>query len=191
MTLVETVQAARSPRAAMLEIAAAIDVLIERVEKLEQLDSWDEWPDEPSEDLPAEDEAQVQAQLDDFEARHAAAVARMANDKPTEIVLPKPSEEKWHRRLAFARDQLKLGADQADAYAKGGPYWFYCHDRDAFMSYGWETRRAMVADIDEDNKELAAEVSRDALKRENATPDFETGAGALAVGTIGTKQAKR
>ena len=182
MTLVETVQRSRSPKEAMLEIAAELDALVERVLKLENATSWDSW-DDGTVNHAASDEwnggsansgpTGTATPAATFKERHEAAVAAMVNDKPHDIQLPAPSREKINARQDFARNRLRLEGEQWAAYVKGGPLWFYMHDRDAFMQYDFETRREMVADVDEDDKEQARLMSLDVLKRDSVFPTWE------------------
>lgn len=193
----EAVQSAKSPRDALLRLAALIDGLIDRIDALEEAGGeWDTWPEADQHRVEPEQESPEQFRRRVEEEQHQAALEAMNNANPNEIVLPTPSAQKMERRRLFERQSLRLSTmvgdltddEGNDAYAKGGPWWLYNFDRELVMSYPDEIRARMVADIEEDDPQLAHQVSIDILKKPAGEPDFESGAGALAVGYVGGKK---
>jgi hypothetical protein len=133
-------------------------------------------------------------------AQHEAALLAMANDGPKDYSLPEPTEDKMAFRRMFEAQQINIAGalgddageeDWNEAYAKGGPWWFYCEFHEMAKGLPFPTRQMMVADIEADNPALAYEVSLDLLKQEAGEPDFENGSGALAVANVTSKSAKR
>jgi hypothetical protein len=88
----------------------------------------------------------------------------------TEIIFAPPTIVKREARAMFERQQLNLadslptGEDYARAYELGGPLWLYHGNRELFMTYPYETRQAMVADVEDDDPAAAREMARDVLK---------------------------
>lgn len=162
MTLLEQVQQAKTPRAAIMLLAQAIDEL------LAQPDEWDEWAELEKESAPAEPTASNSIQV-------------KQGDGQAEVVLPTPSVEKQLKRATFADQQIKLGEyaknanewpdepeggleSWTDVYSIAGPYWLYTVDREFVMSLNRTARTAMIEDIEEDDPETARIVARDILK---------------------------
>lgn len=200
MSTADKVRAARSAQEAMLVLAEALDTVLEELAATPQShDPWGEWPGTPAEfteTLRTETDAALRESKAEFEARierqHQEALAAMANTEAREIELPPASADKQERRRLLARQQLKLndvlpGADITDwneTYVKGGPVWLYNADREVLMSFDYPVRQQMIADVEEDNPQLAYEMSLDILKQPAGEPDFENGSGALAVGWV-------
>lgn len=150
MTFIDDVQRAKSPREAMLNLAAGLDTLVERLDALEINNSWDSWG---AEDGP-----------------RAPEIIEKGDE--TEVVIPPPTPTKMKLRRILERQQLKIGEylnddteDWTEVYAKGGPTWLYIFDRDLVMSLPMSTRQALVADLEEDDPKAAAEMARDILKQ--------------------------
>ena len=188
--------------AAINGIAQGQRDLAERIEKLEQAQPEPEEVDERAW-WAAHGRIIGEDGLTDAEREaHERANAMSTNVEARVIELPAPSPEKRARRLAFATNTLKLndtmppGAgsgieDWNEWYADAGPYALVLSDRGIVMTYPAPVRQMMVVDIEQDDPELAAIIASDLLKRESAEPDFEHGAGALAVGTIDGRSLKR
>lgn len=201
------VRATKSPKEALTIIAHALDELAARIDALEEGGSgWDDWGD-------ADNTAVIAAEQRDWfhepikagqEATGYQFDAPMGSVKTEQhgsqmvYVFPTPSDEKQERRRLLERQQLQLakalGPEEPEpeggwngAYAKGGPWWLYAHNRELLMSYPSEVRRAMVADVEEDSPKLAYEMGLDVLKEAAGKPDFESGFGALAVGLVDGK----
>lgn len=152
MTFVEDVQNARSPREAMLNLAAGLDVLVERIDKLESSTNWDSWGDSVEQRLPQ-------------------PVQITEQDGETEVVIPPPSTEKMAKRMLFEQQALHLSEylhdddqDWTEVYAKGGPMWLYIGNPELVKSLPDGTRRALVSDLEEDSPQQAREMARDILK---------------------------
>lgn len=184
----DRVRAAKKPQDALLVIAEALDELLGR----EADSGWGEWDAAPGGGWGDATENP------DFEEAHRRAVEAMNNSGPIDVVLPPPTPEKMDRRRMFERQRLKLATvltnevepddGWTEIYAKGGPLWLYANNRELVMTYDEDTRRTMVKDLLEDDPDAAHQMSIDVLKRETGDTDFESGAGALAVGDIGTKK---
>lgn len=168
MSYVEAVKKYRSPREAMLELAAGMDLLLERIEKLEESNEWDSWgePEPPW-------EPSVRERLYELEPQPEGS------EYDAVMELPKLTEEKQEQRRQFAKHILKLdeyyGNTEANAapegydswsevYVKGGPMWLHVNDRDCVMSYSYDVRRAMVADVEDDDPDAAKLLAADILK---------------------------
>lgn len=167
MTFVEDVQNARSPREAMLNLAAGLDVLVERINHLESSTNWDSWGDELGEpDLPGGI---------DYD-RFVGVVKPKApviteQDGETTVDIPPPSEAKQAYRRLFEQQALHLSEylhdddqDWTEVYAKGGPMWLYIGNPELVKSLPDSTRRALVSDLEEDSPQQAREMARDILK---------------------------
>lgn len=195
MSYVDRVMAAKNPREAILILAKGLDELASAG------GGWDDWGDDGA-GFPADlIRAGVgEDGLTDHErAEHERALLAMSNDKARDLTLPTPSEEKMEFRRMFERQQLELAnalgddageEDWTEVYAKGGPFWLWSERRDIVMGLPYPTRQMMVADVEEDNAYLAHQMSIDILKREAGEPDFESGAGALAVGNVTSKSVR-
>jgi hypothetical protein len=158
MTFIEDVQRAKSPREALLNLAAGLDILVERIDRLERTSSWDEWgADEEGIFVPLPEPAQ-----------RAPVIA--ADGDTTDVNLPPPSAEKLAARRMFEKQSLHLvdylgtGEDWTEVYAKGGPVWLYVGNRELVMSLPHSVRQALVADLEEDAPQQAKEMARDVLK---------------------------
>lgn len=177
MTYHDDVQAAQSPKDALLVIARALDELLacQFVEATPKADAWGGWV--------AHDPTTAITQQMTNEPVPPQRVRINQGEDTSEVVLPKVSPERYIARTAFADAQLKLndhlGAGEVDwiaAYGVGGPMWLYLGNRDLVMSYPEEIRRRMVEDVEQDSPEDAHEMSRDILKAA-----CETGPGSPAM----------
>lgn len=164
MTFIEDVQRAKSPREAMLNLAAGLDIIVERLDHLEIQNNWDSWGDYNEAPITAADIAAI-------DVRRAQAPAITEQDGETTVDIPPTSPEKQAARRMFADQQLGLteylkdpSQDWNEVYAKGGPQWLYIGNRELVMSLPFSTRRAMVADLEEDSPQQAHEMARDILK---------------------------
>lgn len=61
-------------------------------------------------------------------------------------------------------DYLGDTEDWTEVYAKGGPMWLYIGNPELVKSLPDSTRRALVADLEEDSPQQAREMARDILK---------------------------
>lgn len=161
MTTVDRVKAAKNPQHALLEIAYALDRLMEMAAP----PKWGEW----GEPAPQTDENEWS------EKPQAMKAAIEILDKGDETIVELPPADKGlqAKRADFARNSLSLDEafddiDGVDAYAKGGAYWLYTYDRDLVMSYPMEVRKQLVDDVMDTDEEAAVVVARDILKDPSA-----------------------
>lgn len=145
MTIKEQVEAAASPKDAMLVIASALDTLIENSSATQS--DWDSgWDETP------------------------AATITVDEDGNATVDLREVGPELREARREFARDVLRLheaykdGEQFIDAYGKGGPYWLYLSDRDFVLGLPEDTKRRMLDDLNRQDPKTATEVARDILK---------------------------
>ena len=155
MSYVEEVQRAKSPREAILVVAAGLDALAELLAT--QASSWDSWGTD-----------------DDWLPQPPDAVVINQSADATDIMFLPVSEEMQAQRRAFASGTLRLNEMLADvdpyenwveAYVKGGALWLYHGNTPLCKSYDEFARRAMVQEIiDMGYPALAHEVGIDLLK---------------------------
>lgn len=180
MTFVEDVQRAKSPREAMLNLAAGLDILVERMDALEINNNWDSWSEAP---ITADDIAAIDARRDAEHARRLKEVFTRPlseqaftapviteTDDTTTVEIPPPSPERMAQRRLLESQQLHLAdslgtaEDWNEVYAKGGPAWLYHGNRELVMTLPMSTRQALVEDLAEDSPQQAHEMGRDILK---------------------------
>lgn len=172
MSTVDQVRAAKSSQEAMIALAQALDTiglkLVELVHSPPMASGFDAW------DSPRWETGNQQEEA--FRVEQAAAEGGAIID------LPAPSPARFVERLTFGEQSLRLDEYYKNAegtvtapegydswnhvYAKGGPYWLYTQDRDLVMGLPYSTRQALVADLEQDDPKIAAEVGRDILKQD-------------------------
>lgn len=170
MTFVEDVQRAKSPREAMLNLAAGLDVLVERIDRLESTSSWDEWHDEPVKQWDSSDAHRAAANGFVTKAPVITAPQIHVNGEETDVDIPPPTEERMAYRRLFENQQLHLAdhlgnaEDWTEVYAKGGPQWLYIGNPELVKGLPYGTRQALVTDLEQDSPQQAKEMARDILK---------------------------
>lgn len=199
MSFTTDVQNSKSPREALLQLAAGLDVLLERVEALEGSSGWDSWGGDGSSFMT---ESWQETNVAGFTTPHTGpppevpkppAVVVNTQDDLTEIMFREVSDERKARRRMFADQALHLNdalrdvdpnEDWIEVYVKGGPLWLYHGNRELLMTYPDSTRAMMVQDVLEDSPALAHEMSIDVLKQACDVPDVVAGERAIGIGEI-------
>ena len=189
----DAVRSAATPQQAMLAIAKALDKILEQ---RPDADGWfAEWSTEPTftrfePTSLSEQSALIKEHLVEplRETLGQPSVLRVEDVSTDEriVEIAAPDEAKRLARLLFAQQQLRLdqvyaeppddGRTWSEIYAQGGPMWLYTADRDTFMSYPYQVRQSMVADVEADDPAAAGDMGRDVLKHPS-----ETGPGAVAM----------